>query len=61
LRSGRRLRRDHSRQDRRTAKTEAQLNITETEAKDIALGQPVSIDTRNGMIPGKVSRINPTP
>jgi len=41
-------------------KLKAQLNITETEAKDIALGQPASIDTRNGIIPGKVSRINPT-
>jgi HlyD family secretion protein len=41
-------------------KLKAQLNITETEAKDIALGQPASIDTRNGIIPGQVSRINPT-
>jgi HlyD family secretion protein len=37
----------------------AQIKITETEAKDIALGQPAGIDTRNGVIPGKVSRIDP--
>ena len=37
----------------------AQVKITETEAKDIAIGQPASIDTRNGVIPGKVTRIDP--
>jgi HlyD family secretion protein len=37
----------------------AQVKVTETEAKDIALGQPASIDTRNGLIPGKVIRIDP--
>ena len=37
----------------------AQIKITETEAKDIAIGQPAEIDTRNGIIPGKVSRIDP--
>lgn len=37
----------------------AQVRITETEAKDIALGQPASIDTRNGIIPGKVIRMDP--
>jgi HlyD family secretion protein len=40
-------------------KLKAQIKITETEAKDIALGQPAGIDTRNGVIPGKVSRIDP--
>ena len=38
----------------------AQIKITETEAKDIAIGQPASIDTRNGIIPGKVTRIDPS-
>ncbi len=38
----------------------AQVKITETEAKDIAIGQPASIDTRNGIIPGKVIRIDPS-
>lgn len=41
-------------------KLKAQLKINETEAKDVALGQPASIDTRNGIIQGKVSRVDPT-
>ena len=41
-------------------KLKAQVKITETEAKDIAIGQPASIDTRNGIIPGKVTRIDPS-
>lgn len=40
-------------------KLKAQIKITETEAKDIAIGQPASIDTRNGVIPGRVTRIDP--
>jgi HlyD family secretion protein len=41
-------------------KLKAQIKITETEAKDILIGQPASIDTRNGIIPGKVTRIDPS-
>ncbi len=37
----------------------AELQIAETQAKDILLGQSVAIDTRNGIIPGVVSRIDP--
>ena len=37
----------------------AQLKIAETQAKDIVIGQPASIDTRNGVVPGKVSRVDP--
>ncbi len=37
----------------------AELNIPETQAKDVQIGQEVSVDTRNGVIPGKVSRIDP--
>lgn len=37
----------------------AELRIDQTQAKDIALGQPASIDTRNGLISGEVSRIDP--
>jgi HlyD family secretion protein len=40
-------------------KLKAELNIPETQAKDIQLGQEASIDTRNGVIPGRVSRIDP--
>jgi HlyD family secretion protein len=37
----------------------AELKIAETQAKDIQLGQEASIDTRNGIIPGHVMRIDP--
>ncbi len=37
----------------------AELRIAETQAKDIQIGLPAEIDTRNGVIPGKVSRIDP--
>ncbi len=39
----------------------AELNIPETEAKDVALGQPATIDTHNGTVPGHVIRIAPAP
>ena len=41
------------------AKLKAEINISETQARDIQLGQEVSIDTRNGIIEGRVSRIDP--
>ena len=37
----------------------AELRIAETQAKDVALGQPVKVDTRNGVIQGKVLRVDP--
>jgi HlyD family secretion protein len=37
----------------------AALKIPETQARDIQIGQPAEIDTHNGIIPGKVSRIDP--
>ena len=37
----------------------ASLKIAETQARDIQIGQPSSIDTHNGVIPGKVMRIDP--
>ena len=36
----------------------ARLQIAETQAKDILLGQKASIDTRNGIVPGHVTRID---
>lgn len=36
----------------------ARLNIAETQAKDIILGQKAEIDTRNGMVSGHVMRID---
>jgi HlyD family secretion protein len=41
------------------SKLKAELKIAETQAKDILIGQPAQIDTRNGFIDGKVSRIDP--
>ncbi|MEO7324080.1 MAG: HlyD family efflux transporter periplasmic adaptor subunit [Dokdonella sp.] len=37
----------------------AELRIAETQAKDIVLGQPVKVDTRNGIVDGKVARVDP--
>ena len=37
----------------------AQLKIPETQARDIQIGQMAEIDTHNGVIPGKVMRIDP--
>lgn len=37
----------------------AQLQIAETQAKDIELGLKATIDTHNGIIPGHVTRIDP--
>ena len=41
------------------AQLQAELQIAETQAKDILLGQKASIDTRNGIIPAHVVRIDP--
>ncbi len=41
------------------ASLKAELKIPETQIKDVKLGQPVAVDTRNGVIQGQVSRIDP--
>jgi HlyD family secretion protein len=41
------------------ASLKAELKITETQIKDVKLGQPVAVDTRNGIIQGEVMRIDP--
>jgi HlyD family secretion protein len=41
-------------------KLKAELKIAETQVKDIAIGQYADIDTRNGIIPGHVIRIDPS-
>ena len=41
-------------------KLKAALQIAETQARDIQIGQRASIDTHNGIIPGHVTRIDPT-
>lgn len=40
-------------------KLKAEVKIAETQAKDVAIGQAAQIDTRNGIIPGHVIRIDP--
>jgi HlyD family secretion protein len=42
------------------ARLKAQVRIAETQAKDIQIGQSSSIDTRNGIVEGRVSRIDPS-
>jgi HlyD family secretion protein len=41
-------------------KLKAELHIPETQAKDIVIGQDAQVDTRNGIVSGKVSRIDPS-
>ncbi len=41
------------------ASLKAELKIAETQIKDVRVGQPVDVDTRNGIIQGRVSRIDP--
>lgn len=40
-------------------KLKAELRIAETQARDVQVGQIAMIDTRNGVIPGHVSRTDP--
>ena len=37
----------------------AELRVPETQARDVALDQPVRVDTRNGIVAGRVTRIDP--
>ena len=37
----------------------AELRIAETQARDLTIGQTAQVDTRNGIIAGKVARIDP--
>jgi len=41
------------------ASLKAELKIAETQISKVRIGQPVEVDTRNGIIQGKVSRIDP--
>ena len=42
------------------SRLKAQVKIAETQAKDIQIGQRAEIDTRNGIVQGKVTRIDPS-
>jgi HlyD family secretion protein len=41
-------------------KLRAEIKIAETQAKDVIPGQKASIDTRNGIVNGHVSRVDPS-
>jgi len=43
----------------RADKLKGQIRVAETQAKDVRIGQPASIDTRNGIVSARVSRIDP--
>ncbi|WP_243047900.1 HlyD family efflux transporter periplasmic adaptor subunit [Dyella sp. RRB7] len=46
----------------RVAKPErllARLRVPEVQAKDVAIGMPVNVDTHNGVVDGRVERIDP--
>ena len=46
----------------RVARTDAlmaRLQVPEVQAKDVALGMPVAVDTHNGVVAGDVARIDP--
>lgn len=38
----------------------AEIKIPETQAKDVIPGQPATVDTRNGIVNGLVSRVDPS-
>src|SRR5688572_10314138 len=42
-----------------TDKLKATLRVPAIDAKDVTVGQPVAVDTRNGVVPGRVTRVNP--
>ena len=42
------------------ARLKAEIKIAETQAKDIQLGQKAEVDTRNGIVQGRVARIDPS-
>jgi HlyD family secretion protein len=41
-------------------KLKAEIRISETQTKDLAIGQLAKIDTRNGIVAGHVTRIDPS-
>jgi HlyD family secretion protein len=42
------------------SRLKAEIKIAETQAKDIQLGQKAEVDTRNGIVEGRVARIDPS-
>jgi len=37
----------------------AELKIAETQARDVQIGEPATVDTHNGTVPGEVMRVDP--
>lgn len=44
----------------RPGRLKAVLRVAETMARDVVVGQKASVDTRNGIVPGHVMRIDPS-
>ena len=42
------------------SRLKSEIQVAETQAKDVQIGQVAEIDTRNGVVSGKVSRIDPS-
>lgn len=42
------------------SRLKAQIKIAETQARDIQVGQKATIDTRNGLVAGRVARVDPS-
>jgi len=42
------------------ARLKAEIKVAETQAKDIQIGQTAQVDTRNGVVNGRVIRIDPS-
>ena len=40
-------------------KLKAELRVPETQARDVAIGLPANVDTRNGVVVGRVVRVDP--
>lgn len=43
----------------RPDRLKAEIRVPETQAKDVQLGQRVALDTRNGVVEGRVARVEP--
>ncbi len=43
----------------RPDRLQAEVRIPETQAKDVRIGQKATVDTRNGLVPARVARIDP--
>jgi HlyD family secretion protein len=43
-----------------SSRLQAEVRIPATQAREVQLGQPAHVDTRNGIVDGVVSRIDPT-